>query len=120
MSEDWNVHCLDCNETEHFNDANHRDDLMAALCRHAKAIAALAPLFKDPGNWLGALEFRTSWGPVDVDWFVKHAGHRLVPISEYGGFMDQCPEYVDCVCGRSQRCTLQPEHAPPCSIEPRK
>lgn len=110
MSTDWNICCLDCQATLVFNDANRMDMTMAVLCKHAEAIADLAPLFAaDPS---GVIELRLGhhYGDIDPGWFAAHRGHRLVPISEYGHFMDQCPEYVKCGCGSHQRCTGTPGH----------
>jgi hypothetical protein len=108
MSTDWNIKCLDCDDTHYFNDANHRDREMAILVKHSKVISALAPLEEEFGYSL-SLSFG-GYGEVDVRWFAKHAGHRLVPINEYGGYMDQCHEFVKCRCGSSSRCTKLPDH----------
>ena len=107
MSTDWNVHCLDCKETHTFCDANHMDAEMATLCKHAAAIAALAPLMAESDY----LEFRLgSRGEIDTTWFAKHAGHRLVPISEYGDILGQCAVHVKCVCGSRRQCTKDYGH----------
>lgn len=81
MSCDWEVHCLDCHETHEFMDANHRDDLMASLCKHAAKLGAIAEVQDDMG-W--ELELSVHYGRIDAAWFKKHAEHRLEPISEYG------------------------------------
>ena len=103
MSCDWNIHCVDCNATHEFDDANHQDELMLHICRHADAIASIADLMtgKD-GRWI---ELRTSYGQIEPAWFKRHMGHNLMPISEYGDLLDQCGEYVRCSCGSSRRCT---------------
>lgn len=108
MSEDWNIHCLDCESTHTFDDANHRDAEMAELCKHASAIAAIAPTISAL-DCLG-MELRTRFGRINTSWFSEHAGHRLVPINEYGALLGQCPEYVECTCGSHQRCTLAADH----------
>jgi hypothetical protein len=108
MSTDWNVHCIDCNETYTFHDANWCDVDMAVVCKYAAAIAALAPLVSET-NQIN-IELTTSYGRIDPEWFVKHSGHRLVPIREYGHFMTQCPDYVDCTCGSRNRCTKDVGH----------
>lgn len=107
MSTDWHVHCVDCNDTHTFDDANHMDTTMAALCKHAAAIAALAPLLAECSTVTLAVEYH---GRIDAAWFAKHLGHRLVPISEYGHLMTQCAEYVDCPCGSTARCRLDHGH----------
>lgn len=108
MSTDWNVHCIDCNDTHTFNDANHCDDDMVAICKHAAAIAALAPLLSDTRHV--DIQLRTAYGRIDVQWFARHAGHRLAPISEYGHLMGQCSGRVTCSCGSSKRCALDVVH----------
>lgn len=118
MSTDWNVHCLDCKATLRFDDANHDDKVMAALCKHAGAIAALAPLIGELGPLDVALEVPHR-GAIDPGWFAAHLGHRLVPISEYGHILDQCAEYVACVCGGLRRCVLAFGHERPHTCEAR-
>lgn len=105
MSTDWNVKCLDCDDVCTFDDANHQDVLMSMLCKHAEAIAALAPLLAS-----ACIELRTDYGPIDATWFARHVGHRLRPISEYGDLLGQCAEHLPCQCGVLQRCILDAEH----------
>lgn len=107
MSTDWNVHCLDCADTHGFNDANWCDADMAVICKHAAAIANLAPLLSETTMMI---TLHTAYGRIEPSWFAKHAGHRLVPINEYGHFMEQCAEYVTCACGSNQRCGLKVGH----------
>jgi hypothetical protein len=110
MSTDWNVHCLDCKSTHHFDDANHQVDLMLALCKHADAIAGLQGLMANVG--VCTIELRTMWGLVDVGWFHTHKGHTLRPISEYGDLLGECRERIVCACCKasSQSCTLPDGH----------
>lgn len=115
MSCDWNVHCVDCKDTHYFNDANHEDKLMAALCKHADAIAGLVDLVKTDDVQLGTL-----WGRVDPGWFARHRGHKLVPINEYGDLLTQCAEFVKCGCGSMRRCTKDAEHDGDHTAEERK
>jgi len=91
MSTDWHVHCLDCNDTQTFDDANHREELMALLCRHAAVISALVPLIQDIGSRGCVALSLGSYGEVDPEWFAKHLGHRLVPINEYDEVLTRCP-----------------------------
>jgi hypothetical protein len=109
MSTDWNVFCLDRGDTHYFGDANHQEDVMVLLCKHATAIGALAPLL-DSVDF--GLEFTTPWGRIDASWFARHATHRLAPISEYGDILDSCQERISCECGsNNRRCALDPGHA---------
>jgi len=106
MSCDWDIRCVDCATTLHFSDANHQDELMWALIKHRDAIAALAPLLVDAD-----VELSSHYGRIDPVWFLAHAGHRLVPIDEYGALATACCEYVTCSCGSRRRCTLDLGHA---------
>jgi hypothetical protein len=108
VSTDWYVHCRDCDDTHRFEEANHLDEEMASLCKHAAAIAGLAPLFKEVIDLNISLYGTCS--RIDPAWFAAHLGHRLIPISEYGHLLDQCLEYVACACGSSMRCTKDLGH----------
>lgn len=87
MSTDWNVYCKTCDETHRFCDANHEVKLMRALVKHASSIVGLAPLLADPNAY--GIEFRCYYGPIDPEWFKRHTGHELIPISEYGDLDDE-------------------------------
>ncbi len=95
MSCDWNVYCLNCREKHFFEDANHQDKLMWLLVRAAKEIAGLKELCEN-----GDVRIETSFGGVDAEWFAKHAGHRLCPISEYGDLQLEQPCTL---CGKASR-----------------
>lgn len=110
MSTNWYVHCLDCQDTHRFDGANHLDEEMATLCKHADAIAAIAPLIDEAGI---SIDLRTSVGNINPDWFVRHKRHKLIPINEYGAVLGQCATRVDCGCGSRQRCTLNAGHDGP-------
>lgn len=91
MSCDWNVHCVDCKDTHHFNDANHLQDLMLHLIAHRHLLEVVAPLFEDvPCPAL--IEIHTSWGYIDASWFLAHRGHHLVARSEYGDVIEPPPQ----------------------------
>ncbi len=112
MSTDWNVKCLDCNTEHHFNGANHQDELMAQLCKHANAIADIAPLLLNSDVTL-----ETLWGQVDAAWFARHKGHTLAPINEYGDLLGQCAERIRCCeYGHVYRCKLASGHTGSCSL----
>lgn len=105
MSTDWNIHCVDCNSTHMFSDANHQEDLMRVLIRHRDAIASIAPLLAESRS---DIEFGTHWGSIDASWFAEHKGHKLQPINEYGRLDDQCRESVPCECGYTIPSSLLP------------
>jgi hypothetical protein len=108
--------------THAFDDANHMDELMAVLCKHAGAIAALAPMMSElrERHVLGDVYFAVAHhGEIDTAWFAAHLGHRLVPISEYGHLLNQCTEYVTCMCGERHRCTKDYGHEGDHVVTPR-
>lgn len=111
MSTDWHVHCLDCKDTHRFDDANHRDEFMLLLCKHADSIAAVAGLL---AAGRGDVALQTAWGRIDADWFLTHQGHNLIPIDEYGRVLGKCCESVACgECATSHRCALEHGHDGP-------
>jgi hypothetical protein len=105
VSTDWNIRCVDCGDTHHFNDANHQNRLMLDILSHQEAIAAIAPLLRT-----GDVELETFYGNIDAAWFAKHLGHNLLPIDEYGRLLDQCHECAKCSCGFEHPCTLPAKH----------
>jgi hypothetical protein len=105
----WDIKCLDCNETHVFHEANHMDGLMLALCRHPEAIAALADVFADVGQYT-EIKIHTYHGSIDPTWFRKHLGHSIMPIDEYGRLYNQCQERIECNCGGLHDCVLDINH----------
>lgn len=110
MSCDWSVHCLDCQATHRFGDANHQEDVMLLLCKHAAAIAGLAGLVAEPALQGWGVGISTPWGSVDPAWFRDHLGHRLAPINEYGQILGRCSEWVTCECGTVHPCAREQGH----------
>lgn len=83
MSCDWDVYCKTCDDAQGIPNANHREDLMWVLVKHAAAIAGLAALLDDD-PWC-TIELRFGeYQSIDPRWFAKHLGHELVAIDEYG------------------------------------
>jgi hypothetical protein len=114
MSRDFNILCRPCNETHHFNDANHRSDLMRNIINHANQIADLHSLFQDDQFCIISLD--TSYGRIDTSWFVKHRHHELVVVDEYGRTDDQCVKYITCKeCETQHSCKLHRDHNGDCS-----
>jgi hypothetical protein len=84
VSTDWNVHCVECDSTHKFNDANHMVDEMKLLVKHAAAIAGLAPLLTESRDISFRLGQYGGYGDIEADRFALHLGHKLWPINEYG------------------------------------
>lgn len=117
MSCDWHIRCVDCNETHRFDDANHCDDDMRVLIKHAAALAGFVELQAELGD-----RFQITlacYGSIDASWFAKHRGHRLQPIDEYGRLDTQCHGYADCDAGHSHPCRLDLGHDGSHSARPR-
>lgn len=122
MSCKWNVHCLDCNTTKIVGEWTKNDpEAVAALCKHAGVIAALAPVLKDVHLTYAGIVLCRKWSnngeTIDVEWFARHDGHRLMPINEYGELIGSCQRSVDCSCGTRRQCRLEHGHDGPCSPE---
>ncbi len=111
MSNYWDLWCLDCDERHGFDNLNRENKKLAALSRHAQAIATLLPLHNEPDVDL-EVHARYSDARIDIPWFAKHAGHRLAPKDEYGRQQDECGEYFsDCACGhRGKTCARPYKH----------
>ena len=116
MSCDWHILCDTCGERYSFDDANHQENLMLAIIANAGAIAALAPLFHNEA-WDGVLLARWNGWRIDVDWFVRHCGHKLVPIDEYGHRSNQCRKaQIVCAAGYAHNCGLTDGHEGACQL----
>ncbi len=87
MSCDWRIKCVDCDDTHDFTDANHQVKFMRILIKHRDAIANLDALMSEPDNYVD-IYLKTWYGNVDISFFKEHAGHKLIPISEYGDIDD--------------------------------
>jgi hypothetical protein len=111
MSCDWNVYCRTCDETvTGFSGANHREDFMHRLIRHAEAIAGLVPFLDDAQSW-EEVELNAPWGLIRPQAFKRHLGHELVPQDEYGRCSDDCGEYFHCSsCRNTRTCHLPKGH----------
>lgn len=89
MSTYWNVCCFECGSEAGclFECSVHREDLMIAVCEGARSLAKIAKVATASG-----LDVRldTSIGGADLEWFLQHAEHMIVPIDEYGQFRNLC------------------------------
>jgi hypothetical protein len=63
----------------------HRPDFPLYLIANAEFIAKLVDF---QGGTVVDIEIQTWYGHLKPDWFKKHFGHRLVPLNEYGRFLD--------------------------------
>lgn len=109
MSCDWHIKCVDCDDVHRFDDANHQDDLMRLIIRHASAIAGLAALRAEDVQ--GDVEIWIYYGQIDIGWFATHHTHQLKPIDEYGRLDTQCQGHATCSQGGSHACVLDLDHA---------
>lgn len=109
MSNYWELYCRDCDSEHTFTNSNHCDKEIAALIKHADAIATMAGT---------GIELKCDLGQLDADWFLRHLGHNLIPRDEYGSLMGSCGKYFDCKdCKHphQSRCVLPYKHEEACS-----
>jgi hypothetical protein len=108
VSTDWTIFCLDCQQNLTCLSPSISKKDLAALIRHAGALAALAPLFAE-AEWL---EMKDCSQYVDPKDFVKHGGHRLTLRDEYGRFDDSCGAQFQCCpqCDYRHTCNLPKGH----------
>ncbi len=123
MSNYWDLWCLDCDERHGFDNMNRQNKNLAALAKHAAALAALLPLSEMQEVDL-LVQSTYSGGHVNLRWFAKHAGHRLAAKDECGREEDSCYEWFKCpACGTQKSCALLKghpgEHAEKRPLEPR-
>jgi hypothetical protein len=112
MSNNKHILCADCGERHYFESANHATRELTELIRCAERVAALVVL-----AGMG-LEMRLCYTGIDPAFFAKHAGHRLVVLSEYGDVEDPrcdtiCNEpapYRTADASYSVKCTLPKGH----------
>lgn len=112
MSTYWDIKCRTCNVKAGAYNQNHAESQMWDIIKHAAAIAAAAPVLAAFGCTDG-LDIGVGWRP-DAEWFVKHLGHDLVPVNEYGEESGQCSGQVVCdSCGTHHNCKADRGHAGP-------
>ena len=106
---------MDCDKEHGFDNANHRDGEMADLCANGPKIKQLIILMRS----IPSLQYRLTpenfqdYQSLDLDFWVEHGEHKLVPRSEYGDLLGRCSQRIccsKCGCGWHQRCALLPGH----------
>jgi hypothetical protein len=108
MSCDYDVICTDCNQQLGLDGWNHMDNECRMFVRNADVIAMLYEAKKVAGVDLELSHWR---GHVDWEWFLKHRGHQLRVVDEYGRYDDTCDERFDCEsCGYMTSCKLTKGH----------
>lgn len=102
MSTEWSMACVDCNVR--FGPSLSWPHDHAKFIEHRDAIVALIPLLRETDL---SLEIAGCYdGPPHPEDFVRHAGHRLRVVSEYGCWFGDCNEYEpmaghpNCTTGR--------------------
>jgi hypothetical protein len=117
MSTDYRLYCLDCDNQEaiHASYSPVRIEEARDILSKASVFALLGDL--DESEYV--IHRDSDRGPrIRWQWFVKHHGHRLRIISEYGEVDGQCSKDISCsACGdvRYHACKLDVDHAGPCS-----
>lgn len=109
MSEYWDVHCVDCDVGSGLY-LNHGSADCARLIEGRAALAAMVGV----ADHIGIDGER---GQVDPTFYATHAGHKLLPRSEYGQFHKQCRKWLDCpTCSHRHNCGRLVDHDGPCDF----
>ena len=109
MSNDWRIHCNDCDEHAGF-EINHGSEELARLLARRNELAAV-------GHVEGlVIEVWGSNYPLPA-WFKRHEGHKIVVRSEYGYDFEDCAQYASCSCCKARFVCRLPkghdgDHAP--------
>lgn len=80
MSTSWMIHCTDCDTNLTVAEPRPSKGDLAAMVRHAGALANLAPLFRETEY----LEMKDLGQYIEPKDFEAHRGHKLVLQNEYG------------------------------------
>lgn len=114
MSCDWDVYCVECEEELGISDANHKVETMRSIITNRSTMEALAVMGEE-----ASVELKVDYLYVtDLEFFLKHKGHRLAPRSEYGAIDGRCNERLKCgECETQHICKLESGHRGECSLK---
>ena|SRR5271166_3770862 len=97
MSTDWDVHCLDCDDSLEFDGT--KSSVLALIC-DAPALAELHESFKKLHDI--DMEVNTYGRQFALSWFAQHGKHRLIAKDEYGHLDDECGVSFQCEHGEAR------------------
>lgn len=105
MSCTWDIICMDCNEEADFYEV-YRVDIVRSIILKSDAIAEFRAKINDSATTLYDLEVRCDNHDLPLEFFLKHRGHRLLPVNEYGDLDLPCPLQFSCqLCdGKAVQC----------------
>jgi hypothetical protein len=108
----WFVNCETCHEKCGDLWGNHQSEGAARIVAAAPKLALVPGLRVNTYVSFGFCDDHGEPGSyVDTDWFVKHAGHKIVAKSQYGEIDGTCAERADCpTCGNRGYCKLDRGH----------
>ncbi len=115
MSNHWDLRCLDCDVDAGLS-WNHGERQLNELVPLLAAIAAAKPAMDLLDcEVVNSTYLDFSGAPSCVAAFAAHhAGHRVVPVDEYGALSGECGRSYQCgCCGLRPKCHLPPDHAGP-------
>ena len=111
MSTSWDVRCIDCGEDAGVHASREPIRLyeIQSILQDAHKIALLRGVDSD-------LTLRLIDVVIPIEFFTKHAGHKLRPVSEYGEVDGTCAKDFTCGhCGsRLGQCDKDIGHSDPC------
>lgn len=106
----YEVRCMDCDACGGVY-ADRRPDVARALVAAAPHLTALAEVFQRDEVRGGYPELRFDRNLVDLEFFAKHAGHRLTAADGYSRDLGQC------IGHGGVWCALAYGHEGPCNAE---
>jgi hypothetical protein len=91
MSTDWDVYCLDCDESLGLNGTKSS---VLVLIGDGPSLSELFESFKNLPNL--DIEISVYGRQVSRSWFAQHGKHRLIAKDEYGHLDDECGARFQC------------------------
>ncbi len=118
MSNYWDLVCKECKESAGFH-WNHGEDVLYELWQKRASLAGMDDAVYFLETWVfGHLRMIPESAPMlsDLSSFaIKHQTCTVLPRSEYGYWLDQCPLSYKCKpCGHSTSCKREVDHGGYC------
>ena len=108
MSNYWSIQCLDCTRT-HDHPQNHGDEVKVEILSHRADWERIAEMV--PQICRAAFVINGSEWNVFPRWFLKHKGHTLAVMSDYGYALNDCAEQYTCGgCDTQHTCKRKKGH----------
>lgn len=113
------LRCVDCDETggvyadRNPGVADRASELSPVVADFAEALLKLDPKLVQLADSINAVEVSVGEGyPLDLEWILKHKGHKIVACDGYGQDHGQCRDW-----SLNVQCALEDGHVGPHSVE---